>query len=85
MENNKLVVEVDGKEKEYRIILNVEDVEGKNYVIYTEDEVKEGDTLCYAAEYEIVNDKPKLKSIKDDRTWEFIRDLLNSLQNIGEE
>lgn len=81
---NKLVVEIDGKEKEYRVILNVEDVEGKNYVIYTEDEMKDKDIIAYAAEYEMINGKPKLKSIKDDKTWEFIRDLLNSLQNIGE-
>ena len=85
MENNKLILEIDGKEKEYRVLLNVENVEGKNYVIYTADEKKDEDTLVYAAEYELIDNKPKIKSIKDDKKWEFIKDLLNSLQNIGEE
>lgn len=85
MENNKLIISENGKEVEYRVLLNVEDVEGKNYVLYTNDEIVDGQALCFAAEYEIVNDKPKLKSIKDDKTWEFLKDLLNSIQNGVEE
>ncbi len=84
MENNKLIIEEDGKEKEYRVLLNVEDVEGKNFVVYTEDEIKDGEVLCYAATYTMEGDKPKLKSIKEDKDWEFVRDLINSLQNEGE-
>ena len=81
MENNKIFIEEDGKEKEYRVLLNVEGVDGKNYVVYTSDEKKDDDTLCYAALYEETNDKFKLKSIKEDKDWEFVRDLLNSIQN----
>ena len=84
MENNKLIIEENGIIHEYRVLLNVEDVNGKNYVVYTEDENKDGDVLCYAATYTLEEGKPKLKSIKDDKDWEFVRDLLNSLQNEGE-
>lgn len=84
MENNKIVVNVDGKDHTYKVLLNVEDVEGKNYCVYTEEEVVDGNIITYASEYTVENDKYKLKNIKDDKTWEFIKDLLNSLQNIEE-
>lgn len=86
MENNKLVLTEDGKEVEYRVLINVVDMEGKNYVVYTKDEKREnGDILTYAAEY--VENKEtgniRLISIKNDKTWEFIREIINSVQ--GEE
>lgn len=81
MENNKILILEDGKEKEYRVLLNVEGVDGKNFIVYTNDEKKDNDTLCYAALYEEVDGKFKLKSIKEDKDWEFVRDLLNSIQN----
>ena len=84
MENNKILILEDGEEVTYRVLLNVEDVDGKNFVVYTKDEKKENDTLCYAALHEIVDGKYKLKSIKEDKDWEFVRDLLNSLQNSEE-
>ena len=52
MENNKIVLTVNGEDVEYRVLLNIEDVNGKNYVVYTNDEIKEnGDVLSYVAEY----------------------------------
>ncbi len=84
MESNKIFIEEDGKEKEYRVILTMEDVDGKNFVVYTKDEKKSDDTLCYAALYEEVGKKYKVKSIKDDKDWEFIRDVLNSIQGSKE-
>lgn len=88
MENNRLVLTIDGKDIEYRILINVVDMEGKNYVVYTNDEVTEkGDILTYAAEY-IENKETgniKLISIKNDKTWEFIREILNSVQGEEEE
>jgi len=77
MEGNKIVLTEDGVEKEYR-------VEGKNYIVYTNDEKNDdGDIISYAAEY-VTNEETgnaKIISIKDDKTWEFIRDVLNSIQN----
>ena len=88
MENNRLVLTIDGKEVEYRILINVVDMEGKNYVVYTNDEVTDnGDILTYAAEY-IENKETgniRLISIKNDKTWEFIREILNSVQGEEEE
>lgn len=86
MENNTLVLTEDGKSIEYKILVNVEDMEGKNYVVYTKDEkMDNGDILTYAAEY--VENKEtgnvRLISIKDDKTWEFLREIINSVQ--GEE
>lgn len=86
MEYNKLVLTIDGKEEEYRVLINVVDMEGKNYIVYTKDEKREnGDILTYAAEY--VENKEtgniRLISIKNDKTWEFIREIINSVQ--GEE
>lgn len=84
MENNQIVLIEDGKEVNYRVLVNIEDVEGKNYVMYTKDEINEdGDIISYAAEY-VENPETgniKLISIKDDKEWEFIRDILNSIQS----
>ena len=84
MEDNGLIVLEDGKEVNYRIILMVENDEGKKFMVYTKDEKKENDTISYAALYDEVDNKYKLKSIKEDKDWEFIRDVLNSIQNIEE-
>jgi len=82
MENNKLILTENGKEVEYRVLLNIEDVKEKNYVVYTKDEENDkGDILTYVAEY-IENEETgniKLISIKDDKEWEFIRDIINSI------
>ena len=87
MEDNKLILLENGEEVEYRVLISIEDVEGKNYVVYTKDEVKDnGDVLTYAALYE-KNEKTgniKLTSIKNDKEWEFIVDVVNSIQNVEE-
>lgn len=88
MENNKLIITENGIDVEYRVLLNIEDVEGKNYVIYTKDEENEkGEILTFVAEYieNKENGNIKLISIKDDKEWEFIRDILNSITDKEEE
>ncbi len=84
MEENKLVLVEEGEEVEYRVLLDVEGVDGKNYIVYTKDEKQSnGDIISYAATYEENENTGniKLTSIKDDKEWEFIKDILNSLQN----
>ena len=81
MESNKIFILEDGKEAQYRVILSTEMVDGKQFVVYTNDEKKDDDVICYAALYEEVDNKYKIKSIKEDKDWEFVRDLLNSIQN----
>lgn len=88
MEENELTLIEDGEEVKYRILFSIEDVEGKNYVVYTKDEENDnGDILTYAAIYE-KNESTgniKLSSIKNDREWKFIVEVLNSIQNgVGE-
>ncbi len=82
MEDNKLILIENGEEKEYRILFTIEDVNSKNYIVYTNDEVNSnGDTLTYAGIYEETENGIKLSSIKDDKEWEFIVDVVNSIQN----
>lgn len=87
MENNELKLIEDGKEVTYRVLLNIEDVNNKNYVVYTKDETNDkGDIISYAAEY-VENEETgniKLISIKNDKEWEFIRDIINSITKEGE-
>ena len=45
MENNEMKITVDGVTKTYRVILNLEDIDGKNFVIYTDDE-KDYNFVC---------------------------------------
>ena len=84
MEDNKILITEDGKEVEYRVILTLENENNKNFIVYTNDEKKGDDIICYAALYEEEEGKKKLKSIKEDKDWEFIRDVLNSVQNTKE-
>ena len=54
MKNNFITLkDKNGKKKEYRIILDVEDTSSnKNYVIYTEDKKnKDGSIIAYASSY----------------------------------
>ena len=81
---NKIIIDEDGIERQYRVILTTEGVDNKKFVVYTNDEKKDGDIICYAALYELLNGKIKLCSIKEDKDWEFVRDLLNSIQNTEE-
>ena len=85
MENNKIVIKQNGKEKVYRVILNVENVNSKNYVLYTDDKEVNGNINCYAAIYTKKDDKYKLSEIKNEKDYKLLSELLDSLQNIGEE
>lgn len=84
MENNQIKIVEDGKEVIYRVLVNIEDVNDKNYVVYTKDELNDkGDIISYVAEYVENEDtgNVKLISIKNDKEWEFIRDIVNSITN----
>lgn len=83
MENNELKITVDGVTKTYRVILNLEDIDGKNFVIYTNDEKDEDGIKCYASKYVLNNGKLKLTQITDEKDYNFICEVLNSIQNDG--
>ncbi len=84
MENNKLKLMENGEEVVYDILLNIEDVNGKNYVVYTKNEIDENkDIITYVAEYKLNEETGNIKliSIKDDKEWEFVKDIINSIDN----
>ena len=80
MENNEIKITVDGVTKTYRVILNLEDIDGKNFVIYTDDE---DGIKCYASKYVLNNGKLKLTQITDEKDYNFVCEVLNSIQNDG--
>ncbi len=83
MENNEIKIIVDGVTKTYRVILNLEDIDGKNFVIYTNDEKYEDGIKCYASKYVLNNGKLKLTQITDEKDYNFVCEVLNSIQNDG--
>lgn len=83
MENNEIKITVDGVTKTYRVILNLEDIDGKNFVIYTDDEKDEDGIKCYASKYVLNNGKLKLTQITDEKDYNFVFEVLNSIQNDG--
>lgn len=83
MENNEIKITVDGVIKTYRVILNLEDIDGKNFVIYTDDEKDEDGIKCYASKYVLNNGKLKLTQITDEKDYNFVCEVLNSIQNDG--
>lgn len=83
MENNEIKITVDGVTKTYRVILNLEDIDEKNFVIYTNDEKDEDGIKCYASKYVLNNGKLKLTQITDEKDYNFVCEVLNSIQNDG--
>lgn len=83
MENNEIKITVDGVTKTYRVILNLEDIDGKNFVIYTDDEKDEDGIKCYASKYVLNIGKLKLTQITDEKDYNFVCEVLNSIQNDG--
>ena len=83
MENNEIKITVDGVTKTYRVILNLEDIDGKNFLIYTDDEKDEDGIKCYASKYVLNNGKLKLTQITDEKDYNFVCEVLNSIQNDG--
>lgn len=86
MKNNFLTLkDKNGKKKDYRIILDIEDTSSKvNYVIYTEDKKdKNGSIIVYASSYVLSShgNMTKLKAITKEEEFDFIDRILSSLEN----
>lgn len=85
MKDNYLTLkDKNGKKKDYRILLDVEDTNSKvNYVIYTDDKKdKNGSIRCYASTY-VLSDKgnmTKLKAVSDEIEYDFLSNILESLE-----
>ncbi len=74
----------NGKSKEYRIILDIEDTSSKvNYVIYTDDKKdKDGSVIAYASTYVLSKkgNMTKLQAVKSEEEFDFIDRILSSLE-----
>lgn len=81
MENNIIEFEEEGKLVKYNVVFTVENINNKNFVIYTKDEKDNKDTLCYVSIFEEVNGKYKLFPVKEENDYKLINEILNSLQN----
>lgn len=85
MKDNYLTLkDKNGKKKEYRILLDIEDTtENVNYVIYTDDKKnKDGNVHAYASTY-VLSEKgnmTKLKPVVNEDEFDFIEKILNSLE-----
>ncbi len=81
MENNKLILLENNKKCEYRIIYNIEDVNGKNYIVYTKDERNdESELITYASSYYINKEgKLRINKIVDDDEWQLVEKIVNTL------
>ena len=74
----------NGKKKEYRILMNIEETSNDvNYLVYTDDSKdKNGLVNVYASTY-VLSDKGNMTKFKDLETqeeYEFIEKILNSLE-----
>ena len=74
----------NGKKKEYRILMNIEETSNDvNYLVYTDDSKdKNGLVNVYASTY-VLSDKgnmTKFKEVDTQEEYEFIEKVLNSLE-----
>ena len=86
MKDNILTLkEKNGKKKEYRIILDVRDTSSKvNYILYTEDKkAKDGSIIVYASSYVLSpkGNMTKLKALEKEEEFDFLDNILSSLNN----
>lgn len=76
MKDNEIILLNDGIETKYKILLKIEG-KGKTYLVYTNGEKNEnGETILQVG----VLNKDKITSIKEDKEWLLIRDIINSFE-----
>ena len=80
MVDNEIILLEKDKEVKYKIILDIRDIDGKNFIVYTKD-----DKNCFVSIYTTTkNGKLKLSPVKEDKDYDFVLEILNSLQSKGE-
>lgn len=76
MKDNEIILLNDGIETKYKILLKIEG-KGKTYLVYTNGEKNDdGETILQVG----VLNKDKITSIKEDKEWLLIRDIINSFE-----
>lgn len=90
MENSKnlLILEGEnGESIEYRVLFTFDSKEtGKNYIVYTSDELDEaGKIKVYASSFDPSGKDTKLYPVETDKEMDVVFDILNSIQSKKEE
>ena len=92
MENNKKdnifkIVNDKNEEIECRILFTFDSEEtGKSYIVYTDDKIGEdGRPLAYASIFDSTGESDDLKPIEDEKEWDLIFSVYESLQEKEEE
>lgn len=76
VKDNELILMINEEEVKCKILLKIEK-DNKSYIVYTDNEKNEnGETLLQVG----VLNKDKVTSIKEDKEWLLIRDIINSFE-----
>lgn len=74
VKDNELILIIDDEEVKCKILLKIEK-DNRTYIVYTDNEKNEnGETVLQVG----VLNKDKVTSIKEDKEWLLIRDIINS-------
>lgn len=76
VKDNELILMINEEEVKCKILLKIEK-DSKSYIVYTDNEKNEnGETILQVG----VLNKDKVTSIKEDKEWLLIRDIINSFE-----
>lgn len=74
VKDNELILMINDEEVKCKILLKIEK-DNRTYIVYTDNERNEdGETVLQVG----VLNKDKITSIKEDKEWLLIRDIINS-------
>ncbi len=77
---NEIIFLENNEKVKYRVVLKIEGT-NKTYIVYTKDEkTLKKETILYVGEFINNNDgSVRIISIKEDKEWKYIRNIINSL------
>lgn len=81
-ENKLIVIDEEGKKKEYEVLVTFESEEtGKNYIVFTDNTLDEnGNIKVYANIYTPDNGGSPLLPIESEEEWKIIQNILETLK-----
>ena len=81
--NEKLILEVDGKEVEYSILFTFDSKDtNKSYIGYTDNKISiNGRKTIYVSSYNPLSEKIELEDITDEKELNMIQDVLSKIDS----
>lgn len=81
--NEKLILEEDGKEVEYNILFTFDSKDtNKSYIGYTDNKISiNGRKTIYVSSYNPLNEKIELEDITDEKELNMIQEVLSRLDS----